>query len=139
LKSKAPTLLLFPRKHNSAVDRLGGLKRHAHRAVVHIWQSWFNQVFILVALDRRQRLAPAVGWLLVRVEVDDGGGESEVVPRGERARVEVGALPGRLGAHARLLLEQHQHVPVDAHRRLRARVRHHLVACTQAVIPGPAG
>jgi hypothetical protein len=52
------------------------------------------------------------------------------VRRRERARLEVGAVAGGLRVHARLLLEQHQHVAVDTHRRPRAHVLHHLLTCT---------
>ncbi|KAE8773712.1 hypothetical protein D1007_54017 [Hordeum vulgare] len=84
--------------------------------------------------------AAAVCRLLLRVEVHGADGEPQVMalcegtgaePRAHsRRRRRVPA--GSRRQHARLLLEQHQHVAVDAQRRPRTHVGHHLLTCTQS-------
>ena len=61
-----------------------------------------------------QRLAPAGGGLALRVEVDGGDGETQVVLLGELAGAE--AVPRRRRAHRlpAALPEQHEYEPVDA-------------------------
>jgi len=76
------------------------------------------------------RSAAARGGLPLRVEVDGGDGEAEVVVGGEAAGAEV--VPGGGRAHpllAALLLEQHEGKPVDADVGLGALVRHQLPSC----------
>lgn len=86
-------------------------------------------------MDRDSRLsllAAAVGGLPLGVEVDDGGGEAELMVRRECSCVEVGPVRRRhqRAVHeARLLLVQHQHVPVYPHRRPWPHVLHHLLTC----------
>lgn len=75
------------------------------------------------------RLAPAGGGLALRVEVDGGDGEAEVVLLSELAGAE--AVLGRRRVHSlpALLPEQHKDEPVDANVRLWGLVAHHLSPC----------
>jgi len=75
------------------------------------------------------RLAPAGGGLALRVEVDGGDGEAEVVLLSELAGAE--AVLGRRRVHSlpALLPEQHKDEPVDANVWLWGLVAHHLSPC----------
>lgn len=82
--------------------------------------------------DRSPSSAAPVGRLLLGVEVDGGDRKAEVVLRREGPRAEV--APRRRRRHLlqpALLPEQHQHVPVDPHRRARPHVAHHHLPCCQ--------
>ena len=73
--------------------------------------------------------AAARGGLPLRVEVDGGDGEAEVVVGDEAAGAEVVPGGGRAHPLAALLLEQHEDEPVDADVGLGALVRHQLPSC----------
>lgn len=72
--------------------------------------------------------------LALAVEVHGGDGRAEVVAAGEGARAEVVAPGWRVHRLPPQLPEQHQHHAVDARRRIRGLVAHHLPTCMQLEI-----
>ena len=80
------------------------------------------------------RSAAARGGLPLRVEVDGGDWEAEIIVGGKAAGAEV--VPGRGRAHrlAALLLEQHEDEPVDADVGFGALVHRQLPSCMDVIV-----
>jgi hypothetical protein len=88
----------------------------------------------LLATSMSSVVAAAVGRLFLGVEVHGCDRKAQVMAVCEGTGTEPGprrrvGLGWRRRRHVGLLLVQHHHVAVDAHRRPRAHVRHHLLTC----------